>query len=299
MIKWEQIDAHLDWTAIKAACRGGIPPVESPTMFAAPDESAQALRMVERGLRRWAARDLYTAEIDGTESHFNFRGLAHGFIDLELRIVREYKSFTRDHVGKKAIVDWKSTKGALDAAWVTRLEHSWQWKLYAAAQGAEIMIYRGIAKSEGEREVILDLPPVEDLEEIVEHQFRGYHEVLRLHDSRTNIRHPAWNRHMPYACGAYAHKCPHVEDCTKHTSPFVIIPPEILAKPISYSSGERLALCPERHRRYLIAREGLDTTLGEVDDLDETEETRLGSAMHRGLEEAYKQMKTLRESGKL
>lgn len=310
IVKYDTLAVHLDWNRIKLAVRGTD---EEKLMFSTASEG-NAVKMVERALRRWGPRDYATMEIAGIEEHFEFYDddvkegrieeipIAHGYIDLRLILRNEWKQLAGPMLNQTFILDWKSTRSALDASWADRLRKSWQWKLYAAATGTKYMIYRGIHVKEGagsEREEILALPPIEDLQAIVVHQWRHYRKMLWENERQVESDHPSWSRHMPYACGAYAHKCPYTDDCETQTSPFVLISPEILSKPISYSSGERLALCPERHRRYLINQHGLDLTRGKVDDLDETEETLVGSAFHRGMQEAYTQMKNMKETGVL
>lgn len=312
---WNEINAYLDWDAIKRAVRN---PATAETLLFAPPGDGTVLKMIERALVRWAPRDCYTMEFVATEQHLFlppeggtqgmlYNGvslpmrapIAHGFLDNIWVLRTPWKSLDETMVGAVFINDWKTTRGTLDKTWVDRLEMSWQWKLYAAMSGAEYMIYRGVGVREGEREHIMKLPPAEILREVVQHQFAGYKAAAALYESRTSPEHPAWPRHMPYACGAYGNKCPYTDDCVTNSSPFVTISSGVLEKPWSYSSGERLSLCPERHRRYLIRREGLDLSEDPGDNLDETEETLLGAAFHRGMEEAYKQLKQLKEQGKI
>ncbi len=303
MIKWEELNEHLDWPAITRAIAGK----REQNLFTNPAD-AKAKSMVIRALSRWAARDFNIMSLKRTEEHFDFPDpltgdpLSHGYIDITLELLRPYKTFVEKYVGKTFVTDWKTTSGALDAVWHDRLSSSWQGKLYAVAKGCTHVIYRGIAQNPdtGEREVIFELPPPEQLLDQVLHQFRAYQRQLKDFDAHTTETNPTWSRHMPYACGAYGRKCPYKTDCDTNSSPFIIFPPEVIAKPLSYSSGERFALCPEKQRRYLAAREGLDpTVLVAEEDQEDTDETNLGLAVHRGLEEAYKQLQIIQEKGTL
>lgn len=303
LVRWEEIDSLLDWPSIRLATLG--PSNDNPFLS---DDTSKAFRMVQRALTRWAPRDLYTMEILETEGHFilndprNNLPLTHGFIDLKMKLLREYKEFSAALVGKNFIIDWKTSKGTLDKVWETRLADSWQGKLYTVGDGCQHIIFRGISQNEdvGERECIFQMPPAEEVQGQVFQQFRLYRAMMLMHEDFITPELPSWSRHMPYACGAYRHECTYKLDCTTNSAPYINIPVEILHKPVSYSSGERLALCPEKHRRYLIQREGLDPSVtSDEDDSEDTDETNLGNAVHRGLQEAYNQLRELRLKGTL
>ena len=202
--------------------------------------------------------------------------------------VRPFKTIEQAYVGKTFVLDWKTSRATLDKTWEDRLFDSWQWKLYASYYGAGLVFYRGVNDRDDTRELILEPPP--DVSAETEKQFR---QILEYRNTLINNREMPWPRNMPSACGAYGRECKYQEDCRTEGYVRDYVPVSSVNAPLSYSSMSRMMLCPEKHRRYILEHQGTGP------ELADTEETARGRAVHRGLEEVYKQLALLQNEGVL
>jgi hypothetical protein len=229
---------------------------------------ADAKRAVWLAGETWVPVDILEFKIEGLESRFS--SPISGVKDMTGIIkgngfAKELEPFT----GRKFVLDWKTTRTALDAEWERRQIDSWQWKIYAAQEEADVFIYRGISRNGKTREIVLKVPDTN--RDNVRDYIRG---VGNIRDSLVSLA--VYPRHMPYACNAYGRECPFYGDCSEGRMPLKIIEP----KTLSYTSMETLLLCPEKYRRSVM-------TPGANDNDDNL----FGKAVHRGLAELYRQVK--------
>lgn len=164
------------------------------------------------------------------------------------------------------VLDWKSSRSTLDAKWVSRLVDSWQWRMYAHALKAKVVIYRGISECTA-REFLIEVPDTNS-DEVVEY-LRG---VWSMRQTLIDAEMQVWPRHMPGGCMAYGRQCPFYQDCVSYSMP----PQAIESKAISFSEIENFMICPERSRRAIIAQ----GTSG-------SDESYTGVAFHRGIAKVY------------
>lgn len=261
---WDDILMSLDLEKVQDeinAVEAGQPPM--------PDYERQDVReLVLIAAERWLEQDLEEFQMTAVEEPFNIGSTFRGILDIRGRhrgALSAYKAFK----GTEGIIDWKTTKGALDADWAARYKYSWQWKLYAAAfPDARLFHYRGISRSGATREVVIEIPDGVIAEaELYLAQIAGMRENLRCT--------APWPRKMPSSCKAYGRQCDFWDQCSEN----LVIPGEIdYSKPLSYSGAETFLLCPEKHRLTQIAGYGED---------DET--LAFGKAFHRGVAEVYSQ----------
>lgn len=287
----------LDWDAIEAAVRQ-IEPGQHPELCAGSHVDAMAC--IEDVSQRWLPYDILEFEVLGIEKEVFGRDdiygpyKFHGFVDLSVTLRGVAPGFD-GFAGARAIIDWKTRGGALDAQWKRRLQDSWQSRLYAWATGANVFIYRGISRKEGIRQFVISISETNDAE--VEEYLTG---KFALYDSLTDwtiiggggidldkswAKLTRWPREMPRACGAWSRTCEMWTLCRNEKPiPNVIPMPELL----SYSSLENFALCPEKQRlRKQLAelrRRGLVKQ-----QVTEEDESDFGSAVHRGLACMYSQ----------
>ena len=252
---------------------------------------AEARDCVYQACAAWLERDLATFVITGVEEAYQDDKFKCVF-DLrgQLKLEQTHKSF-KPYGGERFIIDWKTTNSPLDARWAERLLASWQWRLYAMLPPTPILfMYRGIRRPSNLeeqskiwlREQILEVPSGNAEESA---------EFLRLmhakRDFLVNGGELVWPRNMPTACFAYNRTCPFFEDCNHYTMPRKQL---IETGPLSYSSIMLLQGCEEKFRRLrLLRQEG-------AEDGEETDSTRFGSAVHRGLAEVYRQAFKLKDT---
>jgi len=245
---------------------------------------AEARDCVYQACAAWLERDLATFVVTGVEEAY-VDGKFKCVFDMrgQLKLDQTHKSF-KPYGGEGFILDWKTTAGALDARWAERLIASWQWRLYTMLPPAPaLFMYRGIRRPSNLeeqskiwlRELILEVPAGNPDES---------GEFLRLmrnkRDFWVDSGELVWPRNMPTGCFAYGQVCAFYEDCNHYTMPRQQL---VETGPLSYSSITLLQSCEEKFRRLrLLRQEGEDGG-------DETDSTRFGSAVHRGLAEVYRQ----------
>ncbi len=78
---------------------------------------------------------------------------------------------------------------------------------------------------------------------------------------------------MPFACNAYGRECEFLQDCQNYT-----MPKASASKRLSYSYIQTYLLCPEKARRYALAKGAGGYS----------EETTFGRSVHRGLAELWR-----------
>lgn len=256
-------------------------------------EYEDAMECVFSAAERWLVRDLQDFKIVGIEKEVFVEGLPeqrkpfHGFVDLEGILTGAVKPYNgenlakRDFTGLTIICDWKTTDGALDSTWKERQRKSWQWKLYALGTGAAIFSYRGISRGRKDHtgchdtnELIIEVPPSNGTE-AREYLTGAFVQRAAYVDAGLVV----WPRNRPGSCKAFGRDCPFDDECEEYSMPR-IAPGD---RQLSYSSINDLMLCPEKHRRKSL----------NPDEREETDSTIFGQAVHRGLEELYRQAKGL------
>lgn len=222
---------------------------------------------------KYVERDYEELEIIAVEREFN-DPLCAGTIDLIGRIVKPI-FLPSTSLGKTIIFDWKTTgKQDLDTIWKNYYIPSWQWKIYSAFNNAQLFEYRGISKSSGEtKEILLDVPK--------NNAYNVNQYLTQLEGMKVGLYNEyPWPQHMPYACTAYGKECQFYKDCLDQN--YEDGQPDNL--PFHYTSSETFLLCPEKFRReQLLEQKNGRDKIG-------SEETRFGSAVHRGMAEIYKQL---------
>lgn len=286
MSDFVEIWAGLDVERIASEILGPEPERTSAVDF------EDAKQCVYEASQAWLEVDLANFDITGVETLYldeKFKA----YLDLEGRVKAEpeYKGY-RPYAGRRVIFDWKTTSGSMDAVWADRLLDSWQWRLYANLEPpASLFVYRGIRRPGNleelqrikMREIQLEVPGTngEETREFLEGML-AHRNMLVASDLAV------WPRSRPDHCNAYNKACPFTSDCDRYTMPRTKLTE---TGHLSYSSIKTLQGCPEKYRRLrLLKQEGDDTAV------DETEETRFGQAVHRGLAEVYRQAYKIKES---
>jgi hypothetical protein len=269
MLKLSSADifATLDLPAIENA---ELTDAEGNTTLLA-HEFTSAKEMVVAGVNKWLAEDLellMTSTLT-LEAPFEMKcgGYpVHGYLDLKAT----YKIGALN--GKTVVADWKTTSGALDKTWQDKLVDSWQFRTYAVAADADYISYRGISNKGTTREVFIEVPKGPRLLHAVNSYYCSVGDMIR-----SISKNDVWPQHKPSACGMFGTTCPFKSDCDLDIAPRYSIPIEEIS--LSYSGAERFLSCPEKYRRINKADKGVDGS----------DSTRLGSSVHRGLEEVWKQ----------
>ncbi len=232
--------------------------------------------MVWAAAEKWLVRDIYDLQIEGIEQEYQTAvelpygpQVFRGFQDV-VGTLRGRLNITKQHAGKKTIIDWKTTHSTLDKTWEDRLLDSWQWRKYLHFSEAEVAIFRGFNRKGETRELLIERPA--GLSEQVLTQISG---VAVEREALIQLGAEVWPRKMPGACGSYGRECPHYGDCRDNSMPRATILP---GRSFSYSSMDRFLLCPERYRRGVL-EEGAE----------DSEESLAGQSIHRGLAELYTQ----------
>lgn len=237
--------------------------------------------MLRSAYDRWYMSDAEDLELLGVEHRFESPELGvHGIADLVARVVPEPRAqHLRPYAGEIVVVDWKSTSTHLDSRWKQRLYLSWQWRMYSAALGARLFLYRGISQyldASGlceTREFGIEAPP-------------WLCDAVRTfaHGVRSTIRHliqelpqGPWPRAMtPQACHAYGSPCPFLEICERGDPGPPGVPEMEL---LTYSRATTYLLCPERMR--LSRLEVID------EEALESSSTSQGRLLHEALAILY------------
>lgn len=225
----------------------------------------------------YAERDYNECEILDVEHKFE-NSLCAGMIDVRLR-VKKPKYLPKESFGKILQVDWKTTNtSTFDSEWKKRYVKSWQWKIYSEYGPGDYFEYRAISKGSGDTKEIL-LEASKDCFPVLEHLIG----VQEMRNALTLSDYTNWPKHQPFACKAYGRDCPYLEICENNNNFEFKTPKEF--KVLHYTSSETFLLCPERYRltEILTGDIGLDS--------ESTSETAIGSAVHKGMEEIYKQLK--------
>lgn len=274
---WEQLDVNRVHEAI-----------HSDKMMDHDLRDARAL--VVRACEAWLPRDYVDMTIDEVEARFDsdYRGWKiKGFKDLggtmkgTIPVLSKYK-------GYRFILDWKTTKNRFTTEWTTRLLDSWQWKMYTTYSPTDIFIFRGINRY-GDTKEVMQLVPKWEIEGMPVSEYETRKQLDGIIDQLEVLEDVAsggpWLRNMPSSCYAFKKKCPFYENsCEAADFPYWNINSENRPA-ISYSLMNDFMLCQERLRRRLHQRE----VNPEARD-DETEHSRFGNAIHRGLAEVYTQL---------
>lgn len=270
---WGQLDKERIANVI-------VPATGSMTDFDFDDAKACVYAAAER----WLMEDLGNFAVTGLECREAFwancglfKQEVKAFVDMKATVVQKPQhNVFKPYTGQTVIVDWKSARAALDTRWSDRLINSQQWRLYAAATGAKLFVYRGVRRRQqpGEdpetRAVILEVPD----NNLVETDLHAAG-VIRMRRALVDSKMPIWPRNMPSACHEFQRACPYLADCEGGTSPLAAGADKVL----SYSSMKDFLTCPERHRRNTMP----GSTSGDNND------TLFGNAVHRGLAEVWSQ----------
>lgn len=226
--------------------------------------------------KTYGEKDFEELEILDVERKFE-DPLCAGTADILARI-KNPKRLPKESKDSLIIIDWKTSgKQDLDTKWKYYYVYSWQWKIYSCFLKADYFEYRGISKSSGDtKEILIKVP--EENRKLVEY----YLQDINLMREQLTDNGP-WPRHMPSACNQFGRECQYWNRCSKNDIYYGL--PEI--EPFHYTNSETFMLCPERYRMDTL----LSQEVGEY--FNGSEDTRFGSAVHRGMQEIYSQIKAL------
>jgi hypothetical protein len=235
---------------------------------------------------KWLHRDVVEFNVTDVEVRREAEIAGHkvkGFIDIRGTLNGKINALSK-WAGKSFVLDWKTSKNKLSTDWKNRLLDSLQWRLYCLLEEEwpGLIFYRGIGRQGDVREIIIEPPQPEYLIPQIESDIGPVGDFIKKLGKTAEI----WPRNMPHACKAFGVECGFYSECEDGDMPPALVPIENL----SYSTINRYMLCPERLRReklaYQLAKE-LEIE-GEVEP-DASDATRFGNAVHRGLENLYKQ----------
>jgi len=178
------------------------------------------------------------------------------------------------------VIDWKWSAN-LDAKWVERQRYGMQAGIYSLLCGdtwsAPLIWFRGIC------------PPVEVTNLLVTNgKDRRRHAANGLELTLENLNllvgkngGGTWPRNLPGACFAFKRPCPYYEDCAAAEFPdHGAVKGQFIT--MSKTLYDKLLLCPERARRYLLIKK--DTYDPDVD-----RRALISKIFHRGMAEVYRQ----------
>jgi hypothetical protein len=245
------------------------------------DQKLDAKAMVWILGETYLNKDSRESKVISVEKAFS-NDLIAGTVDLALEVTNPI-TYPKFMVGKKILVDWKTTSAVNFGTDVRkRYINSWQWKIYCNYYNYNNPIdyfeYRLISKITGDTHEIL----LKNNSEISKQVTNYIKHVNKMRDSLISVD-TEWPRHMPYACEAYARSCPYKNDCDNNN-----VIKGIPSEPFHYTTIENFLLCPERYRLREITAPIVPVEPGESS-------TMLGSAVHRGMEEMYKQLMMLQK----
>lgn len=281
---FQELWSKLDHDKVGAAIAEG-----NPYKF----DSEEAGEAVIAACRRWLPEDVTIYTVQSVEREQTLDGFKF-VTDIECtytgegtKIVQEDKSFStvtlKPWAGKRAIIDWKTGKRALDARWVDGYTDSHQWRDYLAKTGAEIFIYRGIkrkAKAGDEietREFAIHRGAQPDLEALHRLNIAG---ITAQRDALIDAAVIPWPQNRN-SCGEYG-GCRFKDDCNAGLQ-FIPVGNLEKGRPFSYSRMEEFRSCAEKHRRSVLARMHNDEESSGPD-------AEFGSAFHRGVAAVYRQV---------
>ncbi len=228
-----------------------------------PDwDREDAVAMVEHAVETWLEGDLKKYDLTVIETDYANTSY-HGIVDL-LFCNKETQHFE--------VVDWKTSKNTLDATWRQRLVDSFQWRMYAELTGSRRVIYRGVNRKLETKFIDIEVPP--------DNATTVYRQIFGVELMRQAVENTAVWPLNTQSCFAFGRQCPYYLDCQGDTMPRAIVP----LTSLSYSQMSDFLLCPERCRRRRLEPQG---------ESDDSQETGIGKAVHRGLAEIYRQAFTL------
>lgn len=244
------------------------------------DEFQNIKEMVYSAADKWLGRDLVTLTIVNIEQEGRlYAGTTNevkGYIDLEVT-VNEGDNIApfNQYGGASMVIDWKTRGGELDQRWRERLIDSWQWRLYAAMIGAQLVSYRGVSAAceftgSDTKEIIIKVGDTNAVE--VGEYIAGQTNMLASLNGFT-----VYPRNMPWACNKGNVECPFKTDCDNYTMPRFEPTPKVM----SYTEFERFSHCPEYYRR---SRQ----------ESGQSAAASLGQGFHRAMECLYRQAQTIK-----
>lgn len=254
-----------------------------------------AKQIVWEAAERWLIHDLVDLQLDGIEVEYDtFVELPVGpFHTTKRRIkgaldlrgtIRGRLTDTMRHAGKRVAYDWKTavTRTTLDSDWKDKHRDSHQWEIYSLLEPLQVFSYRCMTRPVQKSP---DKPPKCEMADItieVPADLNGVDNYLAgIFVQRQALMEggfTSWPTNRPNACGSFGRDCPYINECPGDKGP---IPAD---KSLSYSSAKLFQLCPERYRRHVR-----DALVEGAEDLEESDATAFGSAVHRGLAELWKQ----------
>ena len=217
----------------------------------------------------WKSTDPEIQALGGFKSYLDITG--YGSDDLGSDALKGYK-------GQRIIIDWKTSKNALDKKWKDRQVMSHQWRMYAYLADARLFMYRGIQRPDKDgvvsfREVNLDVT-AEVREGARQQIITVMSEIAALNEKKV----APWPQSMPNACYMYNRECAFLSDCDLYkTAPAQILKPH----EHSYTRLQHFMTCSELYRREML--------LLESDTEEDIDSTQFGKAVHAGLAEVYSQ----------
>ena len=278
--KFSDIVSQLDMEAVSEAIFTPKREGHAPPKYTL-DEFENIKEMVWAAAEKWLGRDLVDFRFDDIESEIRYPVAGteiKGYVDLGGTLNGHVKPFD-EFPGARMIVDWKTRGGELDTRWRSRLIDSWQWKMYAAMNGATVFNYRGISTrtypETQTREIIIAVPHTvrEEVEALAI-------QLITTRDKLINLGLSPWPRHMPDACrDGTPYECPFKLDCDNYTMP-AFTP---VSKVMSYTEFHRFMECPELSRRMQLEPEA-----------DESEATNIGNGFHSAMANLYTQARSIK-----
>jgi hypothetical protein len=279
-MKWKQLKEEIDWGKSDNAIVG------NQREIITSDTYKTVKKLVRDAAEFFLPMDLQWFRILGVEQEFlhEYNHLSipdKAIIDLIFEVKPDAGKPYDDYVGKKLIVDWKSTSGELSTDWRNRYIYSWQWKRYAAITSADLFEFRGVSMKTfftGQDykhicgPLILDVP-----DNNFENVLREYGVVQRQKNQLYLREESVYPRNLPGACFKFQEECEYLRDCQDFTMPQQAL---VNIEHASYSSDETFKLCPEKYRRNKLkgVRE---------DNVDS--QSFIGTLFHRGIAEVYLQ----------
>jgi len=246
---------------------------------------------------KWVGLDFAAFNIVGIEKRVEFtpagsKSAAKGYIDLVGEIREDAIKPYVDYFPGRISIDWKTTStrvfsgdpnrdvpgepkfsGTVSSTWKERYMDSWQGKLYARADNARLIEYRGISQLREYASLILEFKENQIAE--VDEYVLG---ASLMYNSWMDAELPVWPRRQPKSCGNWGRDCQFKksQECLLYTMPKGCPP----RKDLSFSFIEQMWECPEKARRF-----ALDKNLD-----DSSDATRFGEACHMGLASIYSQL---------
>lgn len=260
----------LDWEPVHSAL----------SAHALPEDMQLVKSCLCTTIDNWLADDYEELDITGVEEHLEIPRMK-GYLDLNARFkgVSPSRGTTaaaeaKLRIGKKVIVDWKTSWGPLDARWKRRYIRDWQWRIYSYLQDADYFWFRGISANPFTETPVMDCL-LEVTPEVKSSAKQFLEQMFGLRDTLIQLGSTPWPRFWP--CKSESFSCPYEDDCLNLRE----FPGNLSSdKIMSYSRWREFTSCPEMHRR-----RGITNDEGEGERV-----TQFGIAIHAGLAEVYKQV---------